>query len=213
MQAIDLDLASRSSAACGAPPCGELAARALCTRVAALRAALEGIETSLPLHDRSLAIVLAARNELEILARDVRAVVDWSMPSPLRPLACSFEEIGLGAVDALPREDRGRTLVAVEHPRARLVADGTVLSRALARLVEHGFRLGAEHAAVQIGPGSAAFTATVSFDGTGEPVTTLSSGLAGALARRDLTRLGAHLESDEDARRFVVNLEFAEGGR
>jgi len=212
MQATNLDLASRTGAACDATPCGELAARALCTRVAALRAALEGIEASLPVHDRSLSVVLAARNELEILARDVRAVVDWSMPSPLRPLACTFEEIGLGAIDALPREDRARTLVAVEQPRARLVADSNVLTRALARLVEHGFRLGAEHAALQISAGSSTFTATVSFDGTVEPATTLSSGMAGALARRDLARLGAHLESDEGARRIVVELA-AEGAR
>lgn len=213
MQATDIDLASPSSAACEATPCGEFAARALCTRVAALRAALEGLEASLPLHDRSIAIVLCARRELEILARDVRAVVDWSMPSPLRPSACSFEEIGLGAVDALPREDRGRTLVAVEHPGSRLVADVTVLTRALSRLVEHGFTLGAEHAALQVGPGPAGFMVTLSFDGAGDPRTTLSSGLADALARRDLSRLGAHVDSDEGARRLVVSLACAEASR
>ena len=213
MQATDLDLASRPGAACDGTPCGELAARALCTRVSALRAALEGLEGSLPQQDRSLAIVLGARRELEILARDVRAVVEWAAAPTPHALSCSFEEIGLGAVDALTRQDRGRTLVAVEHPRARLLADGTLLSRALARLVEHGFGQGAEHAALQIVASAGTFTAAVSFDGKAAPSATVSSSLAGELARRDLARLGAHVSCDESTRRFVVELETTEDAR
>ncbi len=85
------------------PPCGERAARALCQRVASLRAALDALRGALPMSDPLQAPVHGALAELDRLARDVRALVDWSLPGPLRPLECSLEEIGLAAVDALPR--------------------------------------------------------------------------------------------------------------
>ncbi len=191
-----------------APPCGERAARALCQRVASLRAALDAVRGALPVGDSLQAPVHGALTELDRLARDVRALIDWSLPSPVRPLECSLEEIGLAAVDALQADRRGRTLVAVERPSTRVYVDGQLASMSLARLLEHGFTTGAASAGLQLEPRAAGFSATASFDGVGEGFgeadISVAAGLSDALARRDLARLGARLDVDVAARRAVV---------
>lgn len=190
------------------PPCGERAARALCQRVASLRAALDAVRGALPASDALQAPVKGALTELDRLARDVRALVDWSLPGPLRPLECSLEEIGLAAVDALQPDRRSRTLVAVERPATRVYVDGTLASASLARLIEHGFATGADSAGLKLEPRDAGFTATASFDGVGEGLgetqTSVAAGLSDALARRDIERMGARLDVDVAGRRAVV---------
>lgn len=187
-----------------APPCGEHAARALCQRVASLRAALDAVRDSLPVQDPLQAPVQGARLELDRLARDVRALVDWSLPSPVRTLDCSLEELGLAAVDVLQPERRGRTLVAVDAPRTRVFVDGPLISRSLARILEHGFAAGADHADLHIGPCDGGFAAVVAFQGTGAAEVSVSTGLADALARRDLARIGASFGAECVSRRTVV---------
>lgn len=199
VHANTLDLSADS-----APPCGERAARALCQRVAALRAALDAVRGALPLEDSLTAPVEGARLELDRLARDVRALVDWSLPAAIRPLECTLEEIGLAAVDALDPERRARTVVAVERPDVRVAVDGPVASRSLARILEHGFARGAAQAGLQISPRERGFAATASFDGDGAAEHTVATALADALARRDLARLGARVSDDETARTRTV---------
>ncbi|MCY2959315.1 MAG: hypothetical protein NTY35_04045 [Planctomycetota bacterium] len=203
-----------------APPCGERAARALCQRVASLRAAIDAVRGALSAEDALHAPLSGAEFELERLARDVRALVDWSLPSPVRPLECSLEEIGLAAVDALHADRRGRTLVAVERPTTRVYVDGPLASRSLARLLEHGFAGGAERAGLQLEPQETGFAAITSFDGVvlqhdecmGELEPCVSAGLAEPLARRDLARLGARLEADTKTRRTTVSFPGPEAG-
>jgi len=194
--------------AISAPPCGERAARALCQRVASLRAALDAVRGALPVEDSLQAPVQGALNELDRLARDVRALVDWSLPGPVRPLECSLEEIGLAAVDALQADRRGRTLVAVERPSTRVYVDGPLASLSIARLLEHGFATGAASAGLEIEPRDAGFAVTASFAGVtadfGESESSVSASLSDALSRRDLARLGARIEVDTTARRSVV---------
>lgn len=184
------------------PPCGERAARALCQRVASLRAALDAVHESLPTTDALQAPVCGALTELDRLARDVRALLDWTLPAPLRPLDCSLEELGLAAVDALQPDRRGRTIVAVERPAARVHVDGPLASKSLARLLDHGFATGADSAGLQIEPRDHGFRATASFEGelVLDSDTSVAAGLAEALARRDLARLGARIEIQEGAR-------------
>ncbi len=189
------------------PPCGERAARALCQRVASLRAALDALRGALPTSDPLQGPVHGALTELDRLARDVRALVDWSLPGPLRPLECSLEEIGLAAVDALHPDRRSRTLVAVERPATRVYLDGTLASTSLARWIEHGFATGADSAGLKLEPGDAGFTAIASFDGVGEGLgetqPSVAAGLSDALARRDIGRMGARLDVDAAGRRAV----------
>lgn len=187
-----------------APPCGERAARALCQRVASLRAALDAVRGSLPVRDPLQTPVQGALNELDRLARDVRALVDWSLPGPARPLDCSLEEIGLAAVDALQPDRRERAFVAVEAPATRIFVDGPIASRSLARLLEHGFAAGADRVDLRIEPRDGGFTAVATFTGAGATESSVAAGLADALARRDLARLGASVETDHVARRTVV---------
>lgn len=176
-----------------AVPCGVRAARALCQRVASLRAALDAVCAAMPVEDALQAPVSGARVELDRLARDVQALVDWSLPNPVRPLECSLEEIGLAAVDGLNPARRQRTLISVDRPDARVVVDGPLASKSLMRILEHGFANGAGHAGLQIEPREHGFAATASFDGVGDVENSISAGLAEALARRDLDRLGARV--------------------
>jgi hypothetical protein len=193
-----------------APPCGVRAVRALCQRVASLRAALDAVCAAMPAEDALQAPIAGARTELDRFARDVQALIDWSLPNPVRPLECSLEEIGLAAVDALSPSRRQRTVFAVERPHARVVIDGPLASKSLARVLEHGFATGAGHAGLQIEPRDTGFCASASFGGTAEIEDSVAAGLAEPLARRDLVRLGARFDFDVATRQAVVGF-FASG--
>ncbi len=150
--------------------------------------------------------VLGVAEQFERLARDVRALLEWSLPAPVRALDCTLEEIGFSAVDALRSDHRALTLVAVERPSGRVRIDGSLVSRCLARVLEYGFTRGAGHAGLQIEPRETGFIATTSFEGTGLHEDSLSATLGEPLARRDLSRLGARF--DHDSRGFGLCVEF-----
>jgi hypothetical protein len=166
-----------------------------------------------PARDPLRATIDGALRQIDLLARDVRALVDWSLPAESRPLECGLEEIGLAAVDALPPARRDATLVAVESPATRVHVDGPLASRALARLVEYGLALGAEHARLQLAPCDSGFAAVAAFDGAGEVEDSISATLADALAHRDLARLGAHIAFDAGARRTTITFPATGGPR
>jgi hypothetical protein len=194
-------------------PCGERAARALGQRVAALRAALDSASACIPVEDALHGPIAGAARELEHLARDVRALVDWSLPATPRALECTLQEIA-GAIPAvLPPARRATTTVRVGEPAARVRIDGPLASRALARLVEHGFALGAERAALLLASDGASFTVTAAFEGASAAEDSVSAALSGALARRDLARLGARLEFDAAARRTTIAFPAQEAAR
>ncbi|MBL8862347.1 MAG: hypothetical protein JNK02_10080 [Planctomycetes bacterium] len=187
-----------------APPCGEGAARALSQRVAALRAALESVRSCLRAEDVLHPPVAGALRELEGLARDVRALVDWSLPPAVHPQNCTLEEIGRSALDGLAPAARGALNVTVEAPSARVLVDGLLASRSLARVVEHGLARGAGNATLLVVPRGAGLCATVTFQGADVGADSLSALLAEALARRDLARLGARVRFETEASRVVV---------
>ncbi len=196
-------------------PCGARAARALCQRVASLRAALDAVCASLPTEDALQAPVCGARTELDRFARDVQALIDWSLPSVVRREECSLEEIGFAAVNALASDRRSRTVVSVESPATRVVVDGSIAAKSLSRLLEHGFACGAGHAGLQLEPRGAGFSACASFDGVGEMDVSLAASLAEAVARRDLARLGASIDVHAREHRTVVEFPapcIADGG-
>jgi len=189
-------------------PCGERAARSLEQRVASLRAGLDALRAAVPFEDAFQVPVHGMAEQFEYLARDVRALVEWSLPAPVRALDCTLEEIGLSAVDALRSDHRALTLVAVERPSARVRIDGSLVSRCLARVLEHGFTRGARHAGLQIEPRETGFIATTSFEGAGLHEDSLSASLCEPLARRDFMRLGARFEHDPSG--FALAVEFFE---
>ncbi len=185
-------------------PCGVHAARALNQRVASLRAAFDAVCASMPIEDPLQTPITGARIELDRFARDVQALVEWTLPSPVRPLECSLEEIGFAAVESLRHDRRERTLVSVESPAVRVVIDGSLASKSLSRVVDHGFASGATHADLRIEPRELGFVATASFEGTSTPEQSVAASLGGALVLRDLARLGARIDEDVDARRTTV---------
>lgn len=196
-------------------PCGARAARALCQRVASLRAALDAVSAALPMEDALQAPVGGARVELDRFARDVQALIDWSLPSVVQREACSLEEIGFAAVNALAPDRRTRTHVSVGSPTARVVVDAAITARSLSRILEHGFACGAGHADLQLELRATGFSACASFTGTGEMDVSLSASLAEAVARRDLARLGASVGVDALENRTIVEFpapRIADGG-
>lgn len=187
-------------------PCGERAARSLEQRVASLRAGLDALRAAVPMEDPLQVPVHGVAEQFEYLARDVRALVEWSLPAPVRALDCTLEEIGLSALDSLRSDHRALTLVAVERPTTRVRIDGSLVSRCLARVLEHGFTRGAGHAGIQIAPRATGFIAMTSFEGDGVHEDSVSASICEPLARRDLSRLGARFELD--SRGFGASVEF-----
>jgi signal transduction histidine kinase len=157
--------------------------------LAALRASLETL-AGRPEHGPDAAVLDAALRQVVGLGRAIGDLADFAEPPPLRPTRCSIEEIVLGALDDVGSELRGRVLLALEDRRARLLVDGPLLSRCLARLITESLCTGAEvMLRARCKSGSAEFT--VVHDRPSRAPAGRSLRLA--IAERDVRRMGGSL--------------------
>ncbi len=197
-------------------PCAQDTGRSLRSRLAAVRATLESLGRTLPREGSQNATVLATLRELEHLGHDLRAVLDWSMPAEPRPIDCTHEEIGLGAVQAFSAPLRQRVLVSYDQPARRVRIDGPMLSRCLAYLIEHELCAGG-NVALHVRSAeertvfaiSAENTAGAATDAQRDGRPLLALGLA--VAERDLTRLGASVRRESAALLTVLALHESPG--
>lgn len=168
------------------------------TPLAALRASMESLAHGLEDADPRAGTLQGALDEVIRLGRNVQALLDYTLPAPLHPLACTIDEIAHAALDALPREQRPRVLLAIESGSGRVQLDGPLLARALAHLIEGALEASAEPVllCVRHQHGSARFTILHDTRGgmhadraTGAAHTT-NLGLGLSIARRDVERMG-----------------------
>ena len=103
-------------------------------RLSALRASLESLARDLGEDPRSAGVDRAI-DEVHRAGRTVRDLADYaSAPTPM-PVVCTLEEVIYCARLQLPREVRGRIVVARFHNRRRIFVDGPLLSRTVERLL------------------------------------------------------------------------------
>lgn len=169
------------------------------TPLSALRATLE----SLAGDGGESASLEGALREVLHLARGVQELGEYAAPPEPQPLRCSAIEIAYAGRYQLDRPLRDRVWVANDGADS-LTVDGPLVSRALARILEHVLAAGSERALMRArnDAGSVAFAivgdgaaidpgaAMLPFAQTGEH----DLGLGLFLARRDLELLGGSLE-------------------
>lgn len=112
--------------------------------VAALRAAMETLWHEFPRDARIPPGVHGALQEVELLGRNVAALLELAAPPEPRPLRCSLEEVLRSAWRPLPHAWTNRLIVARPNDAGSFEVDGPLLSRALSRLLENAFEAGAE---------------------------------------------------------------------
>ena len=183
------------------------------TPLAVLRAALETLGRSFDAGDERALVLDRALGEVIRLAKHVQTLVDYALPQPLRPLPCSASELARSALEGLTPERRARVMTATEGGDARLLVDGPLAARALARLVACG--LDGTREPVLIHARGTARGACFSvlhegFDGGARPGADADHAagiraLGLALARRDLERLGAACTSRRTPQGLVLS--------
>jgi hypothetical protein len=175
--------------------------------LAALRASMESLVGAFSAGDpRSLA-VRGALAAVVRLGHEMQALIDYALPQPAQPLSCSLREILFATRESLTVEQRAGVLLAVEDRRARLVVDGPLLSRSIARLFL-SFPLEARGPGLlraRILEGEAVFTVVLAAPSRRDtatdllPVRSAVSALGAALARRDVERMGGRFSAPEAA--------------
>lgn len=116
----------------------EAIASGISVPLSALRASMESLARGLDAGDARGTLLHSALDEIVRMGRNVQALLDITLPPPLRPLHCTLEEIAQGALQAIGAERATRVLLAVEDGRERLFVDGPLLSGALSHLIEAG---------------------------------------------------------------------------
>ncbi|MFN0244935.1 MAG: hypothetical protein ACKVWV_18790 [Planctomycetota bacterium] len=187
------------------PDLAEAVARGITLPLAALRASMECLARDLEGAATPPLVLRGALNEVIRMGKNVQALVDFTLPQPLHPFACSLEEIAQATLCALDAPSRARVLLASENGRAPLFVDGPVLSRSLAHLVEAGLAHSSHpvllraRATFSDAVFSVVCPACVSeVDGEADvvrawppnPHLAASTGVGVALARREIERLG-----------------------
>jgi K+-sensing histidine kinase KdpD len=186
------------------------------TPLSALRASLESLAVGFAAGDPRALLLRGATSELQRLGHNVQALLDWSLPPNIRPLACTLEEIAHAALDGLSADCKTCVLLAVENGDARLTVDGALLARCLSHLIELGLEDRAQtillsareegsNITFAVVRPARALPANVAAAGTRET----SLGLGLSLARRDIERMGANLTTRRTSSgRVVHKIEF-----
>ncbi len=179
------------------------------TPLAALRASLEALSHRFESNDPRETQVGASLAQVVRLQHNLQTILDARQPVPLRPLSCTLQEIVSSATNALVPEQRQRVYVAVEGGDERLVVDGPLVSRALARLLENGLEQSAESALLRVRAQNGRATFTVLHRRCDVPAGSIEA-LATHVAERDAARMGGTFQSRSTAEHAgVFELGFA----
>jgi len=177
--------------------------------LAALRASLESWTKTDPTgssEDASgSARVDRTLGEVARLARSVQALAEWADPTVLLPLDCTAEEIARSVVRARSNARERIQLVCTDDPHL-LYVDGPILTRSLIRLLDNALEAGSGPVLFRTTYADGAWTFAIveAGRGFGEPLDELERpfhtnkpgalGIGLPLARRDIERIGGHLD-------------------
>jgi hypothetical protein len=170
--------------------------RGLCLPLAALRAALESLESELDHLGHETVALPGALDVLERATRIAFAVRDFAATPELRPLRSSLREIASDVRRGLPEDSNSHVLIALPSNEDQpFTVDTPLLSRALQRLAHAALDAGAERVLLSLRFDHDGAVFTLLDDACphrGAPAA--SASLQHALAERDLEVLGGTLE-------------------
>ncbi|MFO1011714.1 MAG: hypothetical protein U1F29_16760 [Planctomycetota bacterium] len=167
---------------------------ALRTPLAALRASLETLSHRFETNDPREPQVAASLAQVVRLQHNLQTILDARHALSLRPLSCTLQEIVSSAVNALVPEHKSRVLVAVESADERVVVDGPLVSRALARLLECGLDQGDDPALLRVRAQAGRASFTVLHRRCDAPAGSIEA-LVAHVAARDAQRMGGTFEA------------------
>ena len=122
----------------GAPErLGDVISHGIRTPLAALRAAIEALQSDVADSENGRSVLELALSELVRLDHSAEALIELAAPTPLQPLRCSLREIVSSALDSLTADRRSRIWAAVESESQTCQVDGPVLVRVLSAFLEH----------------------------------------------------------------------------
>lgn len=164
------------------------------TPLAALRASLEALSHRFEANDPREAQVHASLAQVVRIQHNLQTLLDARQPVPLRPLSCTLQEIVSSATNALVPEHRQRVFVAVEGADERIVVDGPLVSRAIARLLECGLEQSDDPSLLRVRAQSGRALFTVLHRRCDAPEGSIEA-LAKHVAERDTARMGGAFQS------------------
>lgn len=193
------------------PVLGHSMQRMLGQPLAALRASIESLVSDLDDGDPHGSTLAGALDQVTRMARDLQTLVDYAAPRPLLPLRCTFEEIALGVVQALPHAQRSRLQLAHPGRGAALDVDGPLLATSLASLAQGALESAPDSLLLQARRDGTAAVFTFVQAGAGDVYEPGAVGLERGetdaalavrltVARRDIARMGGTLRVQHTAR-------------
>ena len=188
---------SRDGAIHANPALSHALRRGLGRPISALRASMESLVLEFEPRDPRGAALDDALGEVARLGRNVRDLIDYAYPPEPHEMSCGVDEILYSARFQLPRGLWRELLIARDLPGGqtmpKILVDGPVLSRSLARLIQAGSSNLSGGVLLHASWHAGEVHFGITFQGTGQ-LEDDPMGLCHAIAQRDLGVLGCLVE-------------------